>query len=215
MNVPLLHVIATDEVAEAPTFQADAEDLIAAGRDRIAFHLRLRRTSGRDFHDLAARLGGVAADSGAWCVINDRVDVALTAGAQAVQLGRGALPLDAVRRIRETQLAIGASVHSADEARRRATEGADFLVVGSVFSTATHPDRVPAGPALVTSCVEAGLPVVGIGGIDAGNARQVLEAGAVGIAVIRAVWQAENPVEEALRLIDLCAQQEGEGVCFA
>ena len=43
MNVPLLHVIATDEVAEAPTFQADAEDLIAAGRDRIALHLRLRR----------------------------------------------------------------------------------------------------------------------------------------------------------------------------
>ena len=215
MNVPLLHVIATDEVAEAPTFQANAEDLIAAGRDRIALHLRLRRTSGRDFHDLAGRLGGVAADSGAWCVINDRVDVALTAGAQAVQLGRGALPVEVVLRLRQTQLAIGASVHSADEARRRATEGADFLVVGSVFSTATHPDRVPAGPALVTSCVEAGVPVVGIGGIDAGNARQVLEAGAAGIAVIRAVWQAENPVEEALRLIDLCAQQEGEGVCFA
>ena len=213
--MPLLHVIATDEVAKAPTFQADAEDLIAAGRDRIALHLRLRRASGRDFHDLAARLGGVAAGSGAWCVINDRVDVALTAGTQAVQLGWGALPVDAVRRIREAQLAIGASVHSADEAGRRATEGADFLVAGSVFSTATHPDRVPAGPALVTSCVEAGLPVVGIGGIDAGNARQVLEAGAAGIAVIRAVWQAENPVEEALRLIDLCAQQEGEGVCFA
>lgn len=215
MNVPLLHVIATDEVAEAPTFQADAEDLIAAGRSRIALHLRLRRASGRDFHDLAARLGGVAADSGAWCVINDRVDVALTAGAQAVQLGRGALPVEVVLRLRQMQLAIGASVHSADEARRRATEGADFLLVGSVFSTATHPDRVPAGPALVTSCVEAGVPVVGIGGIDAGNARQVLEAGAAGIAVIRAVWQAENPVEEALRLIDLCAQPEGEGVCFA
>jgi len=215
VNVPLLHVIATDEVAGAPTFQADAEDLIAAGRDRIAVHLRLRRTNGRDFHDLAARLGGVAADSGAWCVINDRVDVALTAGAQAVQLGRGALPVEVVLRLRQTQLAIGASVHSADEARRRATEGADFLLVGSVFSTATHPDRVPAGPALVTSCVEAGVPVVGIGGIDAGNARQVLEAGAAGIAVIRAVWQAENPVEEALRLIHLCAQQEGEGVCFA
>lgn len=215
MNVPLLHVIATDDVAEAPTFQADAEDLIAAGRSRIALHLRLRRTSGRDFHDLAARLGGVAAASGAWCVINDRVDVALTSGAQAVQLGRGALPVEVVLRLRQTRLAIGASVHSADEARGRATEGADFLLVGSVFSTATHRDRVPAGPALVTSCVEAGVPVVGIGGIDVGNARQVLEAGAAGIAVIRAVWQAENPVEEALRLIDLCAQEEGEGVCLA
>lgn len=215
MNVPLLHVIVTDDVTEAPTFLADAEDLIAAGRDRLALHLRLRRTNGRDLHELAARLGRAAADSGAWCVINDRVDVALTSGARAVQLGRGSLPVDAVRRLGEAKFAIGASVHSADEARRRATEGADFLVAGSVFATATHPDRAPAGPALVTSCVGAGVPVVGIGGIDAGNARQVVEAGAAGIAVIRAVWQAANPVQEALGLIDLCAQQESEGGCFA
>lgn len=215
MNVPLLHVIATDDVTEAPTFLADAESLIAAGRDRIALHLRLRRTNGRDFHDLAARLGRAAADSGAWCVINDRVDVALTSGAKAVQLGRGSLPVDAVRTLREARFTIGASVHSADEARLRAAEGADFLVAGSVFSTATHPDRAPAGPALVTSCVGAGVPVVGIGGIGAGNARQVREAGAAGIAVIRAVWETANPVEAALGLIDLCAQQEGEGGCFA
>ena len=215
MNVPLLHVIVTDDVTEAPTFLADAEDLIAAGRDRLALHLRLRRTNGRDLHELAARLGRAAADSGAWCVINDRVDVALTSGARAVQLGRGSLPVDAVRRLAEARFAIGASVHSAAEARRRATEGADFLVAGTVFATATHPDRAPAGPALVTSCLEAGVPVVGIGGIDGGNARQVLKAGATGIAVIRAVWQAANPVGEALRLIELCAQQESEGVCFA
>ena len=207
MNVPFLHVIATDDVTEAPTFLADAEDLIAAGRDRLALHLRLRRTNGRDLHELAARLGRAAAASGAWCVINDRVDVALTSGARAVQLGRGSLPVDAVRRLAEARFAIGASVHSAAEARRRATEGADFLVAGTVFATATHPDRAPAGPALVTSCVGAGVPVVGIGGIDAGNARQVVEAGAAGIAVIRAVWQAANPVQEALGLIDLCAQQ--------
>lgn len=215
MNVPLLHVIATDEVADAPTFSADAGNLMAAGRDRIALHLRLRRTDGRSFHDLAVKLARVAADSGAWCVINDRVDVALTSGAQAVQLGTGSLPVDAVHRLWEGRFAIGASVHSAGEALERAAEGADFLVAGSVFSTATHPGRAPAGPALVTSCLEAGVPVVGIGGIESGNARQVLKAGACGIAVIRAVWQAENPVEEALRLIELCAQQEGEGVCFA
>ena len=215
MNVPILHVIATDEVAEAPTFLADAGSLVAAGRDRIALHLRLRRTDGRDLHHLAVRLGSAAADSGAWCVINDRVDVALTSGAQAVQLGKGSLPVDAVHRLRDGRFAIGASVHSAGEARRKAAAGADFLVAGSVFSTPTHPDSAPAGSALVTSCLEAGVPVVGIGGIHAGNARQVLKAGASGVAVIRAVWQAANPVEEALRLIELCAQQEGEGVCFA
>jgi len=215
VNVPLLHVIVTDEVAEAPTFLADARNLIAAGCDRIALHLRLRRADGRDLHGLAVRLGSAAADTGAWCVINDRVDVALTSGAQAVQLGGGSLPVDAVHGLRDRRFAIGASVHSAGEARRKAGAGADFLVAGSVFSTATHPGRVPAGTALVTSCLEAGVPVVGIGGIDSTNARQVLQAGATGIAVIRAVWQAANPVGEALRLIELCAQQNDEGVCFA
>ena len=215
MNVPLLHVIATDEVAEARSFVANAGNLMAAGRERIALHLRLRRTDGRNLHRLAVSLGNAAAESGAWCVINDRVDVALTSGAQAVQLGRGSLPVNAVHRLREGRFAIGASVHSVVEALERAAEGADFVVAGSVFSTATHPGRAPAGPALVASCLEAGVPVVGIGGIESGNARQVLKAGACGIAVIRAVWQAENPVQEALRLIELCVQQEGEGVCFA
>ena len=202
MKVPLLHVIATDEVVEAPAFPPIAEELMEAGGERLALHLRLRRTGGRDFHDLAERLGRTAASAGAWCVVNGRVDVALTAGAQAVQLGWGALPVREVREIWGRRFAIGASVHSADEARARAEEGADFLVAGSVFSTATHPDRAPMGPALVTSCAATGVPVVGIGGIDASNAEQVMAAGAAGVAVIRAVWQAADPVERALRLIE-------------
>ena len=214
MKVPLLHVVATDAVVEAPAFETTAADLIAAGRDRIALHLRLRRIAGRDYHELAKRLGKAAADAGAWCVINGRVDVALTSGAQAVQLGSGALPVEAVRRLAGMRLPIGASVHSAGEARQRVAEGADFLVVGSVFFTATHPDRVPGGLALVTACAVAGVPVVGIGGIDPGNGRQVIDAGAAGIAVIRAVWQATNPVDALLRLIDVVAapahEQEDE-----
>ena len=211
MKVPLLHVIATDLVAEARTFEATAASLIAAGRDRIALHLRLRRAGGRDFFGLARRLGRAAADAGAWCVINGRVDVALTAGAQAVQLGSGALPVDAVRRLAGTRLPIGASVHSAGDAGQRAAEGADFLVVGSVFPTATHPDRIPGGLGLVTACTVAGVPVVGIGGIDADSGRQVIEAGAVGIAVVRAVWQAKDPVDAALGLIDVVAEPAHEG----
>jgi thiazole tautomerase (transcriptional regulator TenI) len=202
VKVPLLHVIATDELVEAPAFQPTARELMEAGRDRVALHLRLRRTDGRSFHGLAERLGETAGDTGAWCVVNGRVDIALTAGVQAVQLGWGALPVRAVRKISGRRLAIGASVHSADEARARAEEGADFLVAGSVFSTATHPDRAPDGPALVTSCAISGVPVVGIGGIDASNAERVMAAGAAGVAVIRAVWQAADPAEAVLRLIE-------------
>jgi thiamine-phosphate pyrophosphorylase len=206
VKVPLLHVIATDEVVAAQGFQPIAEELMGAGRDRVALHLRLRRTDGRSFHRLAERLGETAGDTGAWCVVNGRVDVALTSGARAVQLGAGALPVSAVRRIAGRRLAIGASVHSADEARARAREGADFLVAGAVFSTTTHPDRVPAGPALVTSCAGVGVPVLGIGGIDLNNAERVVAAGATGVAVIRAVWQAADPPGAALCLIDLVSR---------
>jgi thiamine-phosphate diphosphorylase len=202
VKVPLLHVIATDEVAEAPTFRSMAGELMEAGGGRLALHLRLVQTNGRSFHGLAEGLGAMAAGAGAWCVVNGRVDVALAAGVQAVQLGRGALPVREVRKISRGRLAIGASVHSAEE-------GADFLVAGSVFSTETHPDRVPAGPALVTACAVAGVPVVGIGGIDASNAGQVITAGAAGVAVVRAVWQAADPVEQALRLIERVSDRAG------
>jgi len=202
VKVPLLHVIATDEVAQAPTFRSVAEELMEAGGERLALHLRLRHANGRSFHGLAEQLGKTAAAAGAWCVVNGRVDVALAAGVQAVQLGWGALQVREVMKISGGRLAIGASVHSANEARERAEEGADFLVAGSVYSTVTHPDRVPDGPALVTSCAVVGVPVVGIGGIDASNAEQVITAGAAGVAVIRAVWQAADPVEQALRLIE-------------
>ena len=208
MNVPLLHVIATDEVAAAPTFLTAVRELIAVGRERLAIHLRLRRASGRTFHELALQLSEAAGEGGAWCVVNDRLDVALTSHAQAVQLGSGGLPVEAARRV-SSGLAIGASVHSGGEARTRAREGADYLVAGSVFATATHPGRVPAGLALIRSCADAGAPVVGIGGIDAQNAGRVMAAGASGIAVIRAVWQAPQPTGALVRLLDAAAAEGG------
>lgn len=216
MNVPLLHVIVTDDVADSPEFPANAETLLAAGGDRVALHLRLKRASGRDFHSLAVRLRRAVAGSGGWCVINGRADIALTARAEAVQLGTGSIPVAAVRGLPGRGFAIGASVHSAEEARLSVSEGADYLVAGSVFRTASHPDRDPAGVALVTSCAEAGVPVVGVGGIDASNARQVVAAGAMGIAVIRAVWQEPSPVDAALGLLDAVSaarEQEDEGAC--
>jgi thiamine-phosphate pyrophosphorylase len=202
VNVPLVHVIATDDVVESRTFEPEVRELITVGRDRMAIHLRLRRADGRTFHEIARHLSAAARDVGAWCVVNDRLDVALTSGATAVQLGSAGLPVGAARKI-SGRLVIGASVHSPDEARARVSEGADYLIAGSVFATATHPDGVPAGPGLVAACAGTGAPVVGIGGIDAGNAERVMAAGASGIAVIRAVWQDAHPTEALLRLIDV------------
>lgn len=206
MNVPLLHVVATDDVAEADGFRRTVGELMEAGKDRIAVHLRLRRADGRHFHRMAERLTEAAGHTGAWLVVNGRVDAAITAGVKVVQLGSGALPVHAARRIPGPRLIIGASVHSAGEALARAEEGADFLVAGTVFRTETHPDRAPAGPALVTQCAATGLPVVGIGGIDANNAGRVVAAGAAGVAAVRAIWAAADPVAAAVSLIELVSR---------
>jgi len=105
VNVPLLHAVATDDVAAAPGFRSTAEEVLSAGGGRVALHLRLREAPGLEYYDLAHRLSAVAAGNGAWCVVNGRVDVALCAGAQAVQLGYGALPVGAARSIAGGRLA--------------------------------------------------------------------------------------------------------------
>ncbi len=202
MTLPFLHVVATDDVAASPGFEQVAEALLQAGGERLALHLRLRHSTGREFHRQADWLTEAAHAAGAWLVVNGRVDIALAAGADAAQLGAGALPLPAARSVAGRQLVLGASVHSEAQARGAAREGADYLVAGSIFETATHPGRAPAGTELVADCARAGVPVIGIGGIDHRNAHRVIEAGASGIAVVRAVWEALDPVDEALRLVE-------------
>lgn len=210
MNIPPLHVVATDEVAGRGGFADLARELLQAAGPAIALHLRLRAAPGADLFHLAAPLADLAELTGGWCVVNGRVDVALAAGAQAVQLGRGALSVAETKRVLERRAAIGASVHSAAEAGRSASEGADYLLVGTVYTTATHPGVAGGGPALVRSCATVGIPVVGIGGITVENAAPVVRAGAVGVAVVRAVWDAEYPVRSAIDLLDAVRAAGGE-----
>lgn len=201
MSVPLLHVVATDEVAASEGFSRRAADLLEACREDLALHLRLRLADGRTFHRLAADLSGIARETGGWCVINGRVDVALTAGAQAVQLGSGALPVRAARSLVGHGVAIGVSVHTPEEALAAAAAGADYTIAGAVYPTATHPGRPAGGPDLIGACAEAGVPVVGIGGINAGNAQRVVAAGAVGVAVVGAVWSDPDSTAAAMELV--------------
>jgi thiamine-phosphate diphosphorylase len=211
VSVPVLHVVVTDRAAGRASFASEAREILAAGRARVALHLRLRRVQGGTLYDLTRELSAAAEESGSWCAVNERVDIALSAGAQAIQLGHGALPVPVVRGLVGTAIAIGASVHSAEEARLRAREGADYLIAGSVFATPTHPGMSPAGLGLIASCSREAVPVVGIGGIGAGNAARVVEEGAAGVAVVRAVWEAPDPVVAAQELIRILAAADRAG----
>jgi thiamine-phosphate pyrophosphorylase len=137
--------------------------------------------------------------------VNRRLDIALAVGAEAVQLGRGALPITVVRDVAGDSLRIGASVHDLPSADRRRREGADYLVAGSVYETASHPNTPPAGLELIERLRPMELPVVAIGGITVDRVPEVCAAGAVGVAVIRAVWDEPRPADAAVALCEALA----------
>lgn len=205
--LPPLHVLVGEaEVEDAGTGGGDfgslADELLAAGDGRLALHLRLRDAPGRRIHELAVRIRRAADRHGGWCVVNDRVDVALTAGAHAVQLGGASLPVTAARRVLEGEAAMGRSVHGVGEARRAARDGANHLVLGTIYPTPSHPERPGAGPGLVEEVAGTGPPVIAIGGVNADRAPELREAGAHGVAVRRAVWEADDPAAAVRELLD-------------
>ncbi len=141
-------------------------------------------------------------EAGALFVVNDRVDLALALEADGVHLGVEDLPLVEARRLAGDRLVIGFSPSTLEEALAAERAGADYLGVGPVYGTATKADAGPAvGIEHVRQIAHAvSIPVVGIGGITAGNARPVIEAGAAGVAVISAVVAADDPRAAAAAL---------------
>ena len=133
--------------------------------------------------------------AGALFIVNDRVDIALAAGADGVHLGVDDLPVADARRLLGPHAVIGYSPEN--DADRLAAEqaGADYLGVGPVYGTSTKSDAGAAigldGLARVVRATT--LPVVGIGGVTLANAPDVLCAGAAGVAVVGAIWHAPDP----------------------
>jgi thiamine-phosphate pyrophosphorylase len=133
-------------------------------------------------------------------IVNDRVDVALAAGAAGVHVGADDLPVTAVRRIAPIEFIVGASVGTDEEVA--GSRGADYVGVGPVYGSGS---KVDAGEAIgigemVRLALACRVPAVAIGGITAENVRPVIEAGVGGVAVIRAVLGSSDPERAAWRL---------------
>ena len=134
--------------------------------------------------------------------VNDRIDVALAAEADGVQLGENALPIQSARRLVNGKLLIGRSVHSVSGAVRAEAQGVDLLVLGTIFPTGSHPGALTGGPELVREVTSAvSLPLLGIGGIDTSNAGEVIASGAAGAAVISAISMADDPAAASASLL--------------
>lgn len=197
---PPLHVVTDDAVVARVDFLDRAEVIIQAGGPLLVFHLRAPRASGRRMYELARALRVIGADG--WLVVNDRVDVAVAAGADGAQVGaRGLAPADARRVLHPGDL-LGVSVHSVDEARAAQAEGADFVLAGTIWATPSHPERPGAGTGLVREIAALGIATVAIGGVTPEREAEARDAGAAGVAVMRGVWDAPDPaaaVKEYLR----------------
>lgn len=159
-------------------------------------HLREKTWSARELMAMTEQLirAGIPP---AKLVINDRIDVALAAGAGGVQLAGHSLPPASAHGI-APGLRLGRSVHSPEEAAKAGWEGADFCLYGHVYPTACKPGQRERGLEQLARAVQcAGIPLVAIGGVEPGNAGAILATGAAGIAVMSGICGAEDPVAAA------------------
>jgi thiamine-phosphate diphosphorylase len=196
--LPRLHAITDERIARRPDLVAIGRALAEGGGERLALHARGRALSGLEHHDLATQL---SACPPARLFVNDRLEVALAVGAAGVQLGAGSLDPEDARRL-EPRWWIGKSVHDLGEAAAARAGGADYLLVGPLYRTATHPDREPLGLARLGAIVALGLPVIAIGGVTPARVGEVRRAGAYGVAAIRALWDAADPTDAARQMLE-------------
>jgi thiamine-phosphate pyrophosphorylase len=207
---PALYLI-TDRRATAGRPLADvvarALDGIAragASGDAVAVQLREKDLDGGALLALARALRRITAAAGAGLYVNDRVDVALAAGADGVHLGGGALSPSDVRAI-APELAVAVSAHGAADVARAATPpnvNVRFAVLGPIFDT---PSKRRYGPPLGTDALHAAasfpIPILALGGVTPQNAESCFLDGARGIACIRAVLEAPDPSEAVMAFL--------------
>lgn len=189
---PVLHAVTTDDVLQNPAWLGVAREVMRTGGPRVAIHLRASRLEARTLFRIAAALAPDEDRTGAWIVVNDRVDIALAAGVRGVQLTSRSLDVPDARRAAPSIL-LGASIHSDVEGETAESAGADWAVAGNVFRTATHPDRDEKGLDFVRRvATRLRIPVVAIGGITPEHVPVLVDAGLAGIAAIRGIWAADD-----------------------
>jgi thiamine-phosphate pyrophosphorylase len=192
------------------TGPAPGGDLVRAVEEAVAggvtlVQLREKGRSSRELFTLALKLRELTRKQGVPLIINDRLDIALAAGADGVHLGQSDLPVGEARRIGGEGLVIGASAHNPEEARRAEAEGADYLGAGAVFPTESKGDitALIGLEGLAAICGAVRIPVVGIGGIGPARLREVKAAGAAGAAVISAILSRPDTRAAAMELARL------------
>jgi thiamine-phosphate pyrophosphorylase len=128
------------------------------------------------------------------------VDVAFAAGADGAHLPSDGLPVEAVRRVLGDDAVVGQAIHDPAEATSARAGDVDYLMLGTVFPSRSHPDGAAIGLSAVERAAAGTVPILAVGGIEPDNAGRVIAAGAHGVAVISSILTAPDPTEAARRL---------------
>lgn len=170
--------------------------------------LRAKQLKTHEFFELSLKARETTKKKNIPLIINDRVDIAFSCKADGVHLGQDDLPLSAARRILGKKNLIGVSVNTVKEAEEAERGEADYLGVGPVFFTQTKEDLRPTlgieGLREIRKRVS--IPILAIGGINAEHAREIIEAGADGVAVVSAILASENIIKATQELAQAISQ---------
>jgi len=166
--------------------------------------LREKRLPALQLYEHAKAAVAAARKTGTQLIINDRVDVALAAGAHGVHLGQDDMPPEAARRLLGDEAVIGYSTHNIEQAQRALALPINYIAIGPIFKTSTKSDASPTlglEGLLAVRKVVGNMPLVAIGGISHANAQDVIEAGADSVAVISALLSDPVRITEATRAL--------------
>jgi len=175
------------------------------------FQYRNKNGSRRAVYETSLRLALLAKMSGALFFVNDHADIAAAVDADGVHLGQDDLPIEHARGLLGTKKLIGISTHSREQAVAAEISGADYIGFGPIFTTTTKDAGQVQGCAGITLIKQTvSIPVIAIGGITQGNVRDVIKAGADGVAVISAILSAPDIGRAAETMIKCIEHVEAE-----
>ena len=198
-----LYVVITEALCAGRSALKILEMTLAAGVRLV--QLREKELNSRFLYELAVEFRRQTISAGALLIINDRLDIALATGADGVHLGQDDLPLSVARRL-GSELLIGASTHSLEEALAAQEAGASYVNIGPIFATLTKEAATPLGPEMIDRIVpQLRIPWTTMGGIKKTNIDQVVARGARHPAVITAVTAAPDPTAAAKELRQMIA----------
>ena len=190
LRLPVLCFVASSAHVKDGDVVAAVSDAVAGGATMVM--LREPGMAAGTLAGLATRVRAITRGR-ALLVIHDRVDVAQAVEADGVQLAEDGLPTRAVRGLMGKYTVLGRSADDHATALQATVEGAEWVLAGPIYKSATQPDEKPTGPKLLSDIVEdSSIPVFAIGGITVDNVPEVVKAGAAGIAVLSGISGADD-----------------------